>query len=312
MLTDVDFDDFYEARVIHLGVRSSRILSHHCNGRGVAHRNRIGPPNRRTIGFVPTMGARCTPVTRVWSRQAREECDLVVASIFVNPTQFGPGEDLERYPRNLAADAAQLSPRGVDIVFAPPPEEIYRPGHTTMVEVSGVAESLEGILRPGHFRGVATVVLKLLNLVAPDVAYFGQKDYQQSLVVRRLVADLDVPVNIRVCPTVRDPDGLAMSSRNAYLTPYDRQMAPCSAAACAFACDLFESGQRDAAVIKRLMRDLFDEAPGATVDYLTLADGESLREVDEVTPHTVALVAARVGGVRLIDNCFLWQKPSCQ
>jgi pantoate--beta-alanine ligase len=311
MLTDVDFDDYMKqgsSTSVSAAADSCRIIATGEELRiAIASARQTG----RTIGFVPTMGALHAGHTSL-VETARQECDLVVASIFVNPTQFGPGEDLERYPRNLAADVAQLSPRGVDILFAPPPEEIYRPGHTTMVEVSGLAESLEGILRPGHFRGVATVVLKLLNLVTPDVAYFGQKDYQQSLVVRRLVADLDVPVKIRVCPTVRDPDGLAMSSRNAYLTPYDRQMALVLSRSLALACDLFESGQRDAAVIKRLMRELFDEAPGTTVDYLTLADGESLREVDEITPHTVALVAARVGGVRLIDNCFLWQKPSCQ
>jgi pantoate--beta-alanine ligase len=262
----------------------------------------------RTIGFVPTMGALHAGHTSLVDA-ARQECDLVVASIFVNPTQFGPGEDFERYPRNLAADVAQLAPRGVEIVFAPSPTEIYRPGHATMVEVAGVSEPLEGPVRPGHFRGMATVVLKLLNLVAPDVAFFGQKDFQQSLVVRRLVADLDVPVKIRVCPTVREPDGLAMSSRNAYLAPDDRRTALVLSRSLALACELFESGQHDAAVIKRHMRELFDEAPGATIDYLTLADGESLHDVDEATPHTVALVAARIGGVRLIDNCFLWQKP---
>ncbi|HEY1602086.1 MAG TPA: pantoate--beta-alanine ligase [Pirellulales bacterium] len=280
---------------------------------GAALRDAIASARRagRTIGFVPTMGALHAGHTSLVDA-ARQECDLVVASIFVNPTQFGPGEDFERYPRNLTADVAQLAPRGVEIVFVPSPTEIYRPGHATIVEVAGVTEPLEGPIRPGHFRGVATVVLKLLNLVAPDVAFFGQKDFQQSLVVRRLVADLDVPVKIRVCPTVREPDGLAMSSRNAYLAPDDRQKALVLSRCLAHACELFESGQRDAAVIKHQMREMFDDAPGAMIDYLTLADSESLHDVDEVTPHTVALVAARVGSVRLIDNCFLGQKPLWQ
>ena len=156
---------------------------------------------------------------------ARAESDFVVVSIFVNPTQFGPGEDFERYPRDLAGDVARLARLGVDLVFAPAAAEIYRAGRATMVEPAAVAEPLEGEFRPGHFRGVATVVLKLFNIVAPDVAFFGQKDYQQSLVVRRLVEDLDLPVKIRVCPTVREPDGLAMSSRNAYLSPEDRRRA---------------------------------------------------------------------------------------
>jgi pantoate--beta-alanine ligase len=263
---------------------------------------------KQTIGLVPTMGAlHAGHLSLV--EAARQECDLVVASIFVNPTQFGPGEDFERYPRNLLGDVAQLARLGVELVFAPEPAGIYRPGHTTMVEVSGVAETLEGKFRPGHLRGVATVVLKLLNIVAPDAAFFGQKDYQQSLVVRRLVEDLDVPVRIRVCPTVREPDGLALSSRNAYLAADNRRQALVLSRSLTLACELFSSGQRDAAVIKRHMSELFDEAPGVTIDYLALADAESLAELPTVTAHTVALVAARVAGVRLIDNCFLWQPP---
>ena len=181
-----------------------------------------------------------------------------------------------------------------------------------MVDVSGVAEPLEGCFRPGHFRGVATVVLKLLNLVTPDVAFFGQKDYQQSLVVRRLVDDFDLPVKIRVCPTVREPDGLALSSRNAYLAPDDRRRALVLSRGLILACELFASGQRDASVIKRHMSELLAEDPGVKIDYLTLADSETLAEVTEATPHTVALVAARVAGVRLIDNCFLWQPPGAR
>jgi pantoate--beta-alanine ligase len=282
-----------------------RIISTRAELRAAIAAARAG---KQTVGLVPTMGAlHAGHLSLV--EAARRECDLVVTSIFVNPTQFGPGEDFERYPRHLAADVAQLAPLGVELVFAPERAEIYRPGHATMVELSGVAESLEGKFRPGHFRGVATVVLKLLNLVTPDAAFFGRKDYQQSLVVRRLVEDLDVPVKIRVCPTIREPDGLALSSRNAYLAPDDRRRALVLSRSLSLACQLFESGQRDAAVIKRRMAELFDNTPGVTVDYLALADSESLAEVPSVTSHTVALVAARVAGIRLIDNCSLGQPP---
>ncbi|MBI2827149.1 MAG: pantoate--beta-alanine ligase [Planctomycetia bacterium] len=262
----------------------------------------------KSIGLVPTMGAlHAGHLSLV--QASRRECGCTVVTVFVNPTQFGPGEDFDRYPRNLDGDVAQLAPLGVDLVFAPEPDEVYRPGHTTMVEVAGVAEPLEGKHRPGHFRGVATVVLKLFNMVAPDVAFFGQKDYQQSLVVRRLAEDLDVPVRIRVCPTVREPDGLALSSRNAYLGPDDRRKALALSRSLTLAGELFESGERDAAVIRRRMMEIFEATPGVTLDYLALADADTLVEVSEVNPHTVALVAARVGNVRLIDNSFLWQHP---
>ena len=228
---------------------------------------------------------------------ARQECSRVVASIFVNPTQFGPLARISNcYPRNLDADVSQLAERGLDLVVAPPTKEVYRPGHATTVEVSGVTDSLEGSFRPGHFRGVATVVLKLLNMVAPDIAFFGQKDYQQSLVVRRMVTDLDVPVVIRVCPTVREADGLAMSSRNVYLSSEDRRRALVLSRSLTLACELFAAGQRDAALIKTRMKEHFDKLPGVTIDYLSLADGESLAEVNEATATTVALIALqRVG-----------------
>lgn len=258
----------------------------------------------KTIGLVPTMGALHVGHTSLVDA-ARETCDLVAVSIFVNPTQFGPGEDFERYPRNLEADVALLAPRGVELVFAPQPVEIYRPGSSTFVDVGRVAEPLEGKFRPTHFRGVATVVLKLLNIVAPDVAFFGQKDYQQSLVIRRLVADLDVPVEIRVCPTVREADGLALSSRNAYLSAEDRRRGLVLSRSLARARELFAAGERDAAVIHRQMLALFAAEPGVTIDYVALADADTLEEVTAVTQQTVALVAARVAGVRLIDNCFL-------
>ena len=259
---------------------------------------------KQTIGFVPTMGALHAGHLSLVDA-ARAECDRVVVSIFVNPTQFGPNEDFERYPRNLQADVALLAPRGAELVFAPQPAEIYPPGHATMVEVSGVANPWEGAFRPGHFRGVATVVLKLFNMVAPDVAFFGQKDFQQSLVVRRLVADLNVPVVVRVCPTMREADGLAMSSRNAYLSTEDRRRGLVLSRSLKLATELFAAGERDAHQIMARMRELFVATPGVTIDYLSLADGDTLAEVDRATANTVALIAARVGNVRLIDNCLL-------
>ncbi len=258
---------------------------------------------KQTIGFVPTMGALHAGHLSLVDA-ARAECDRVVVSIFVNPTQFGPNEDFERYPRNLQADVALLAPRGAELVFAPQPAEIYPPGHATMVEVSGVANPWEGAFRPGHFRGVATVVLKLFNMVAPDVAFFGQKDFQQSLVVRRLVADLNVPVVVRVCPTMREADGLAMSSRTAYLSTEDRRRGLVLSRSLKLATELFAAGERDAHQIMARMRELFVATPGVTIDYLSLADGDTLAEVDRATANTVALIAARVGNVRLIDNCL--------
>jgi pantoate--beta-alanine ligase len=257
-----------------------------------------------TIGFVPTMGALHAGHLSLVDA-AKRECTRVVASIFVNPTQFGPGEDFERYPRDLERDVAQLAPRGVDLVFAPTPAEVYRPGSSTVVEPAKVSLPLEGSFRPGHFRGVATVVLKLFNMVRPDSAFFGQKDYQQSLVVRRMVDDLDVPVVVRVCPTMREPDGLAMSSRNAYLSADDRRRGLVLSRSLTLGCELFAKGERDATTIRERMKQLFDETPGVTVDYLSLADSETLVEVSVVTATTVALIAARVAGVRLIDNCVL-------
>ncbi|HVU86397.1 MAG TPA: pantoate--beta-alanine ligase [Pirellulales bacterium] len=259
-----------------------------------------------SIAFVPTMGALHAGHLSLVDA-AKRECTRVVVSIFVNPTQFGPSEDFERYPRDLLRDVTKLSPHGVDLVFAPAREEVYRAENSTVVEPSTVAAPLEGKFRPGHFRGVATVVLKLFNMVRPDVAFFGQKDYQQSLVVRRMVDDLDVPVTIRVCPTVRESDGLAMSSRNAYLSAEDRRRGLVLSRSLALACELFAKGERDAATIKERMKSLFDETPGVTIDYLALADSETLAEVPATTPTTVALIAARIAGVRLIDNCFLGQ-----
>ena len=229
---------------------SNTILKLCCHRRPTAGATPHGARAGRKIGFVPTMGALHEGHLSL-VRAAKAECDCTVVSIFVNPSQFGPNEDLAKYPRTLDADLALLAGCGADLVFAPSNDEVYRAGHATWVEVGSVAEPLEGAFRPGHFRGVATVVLKLLNMVQPDAAYFGQKDYQQALVIRRMAADLDVPVAIRVCPTVREPDGLAMSSRNRYLSPAARRRALVLWKSLQLAGKLVEEGQRDAARDRR-------------------------------------------------------------
>lgn len=255
----------------------------------------------RSIGFVPTMGALHAGHLSLVDA-CRRECGVTVASIFVNPTQFGPGEDFERYPRPLEADLAQFAAHGVDLVFAPPTGEIYPPGHAAFVDVGPVAEPLEGRHRPGHFRGVATVVLKLFNIVAPDRAYFGRKDYQQSLVIRRLVRDFDLPIEIRVCPTVREPDGLALSSRNVYLSPTEREQALVLSRSLRLARDLYRDGQRDAETILREMKALLASVPQVRPDYVALVDAETLENLTRIDRPAVALIAARVGRTRLIDN----------
>lgn len=256
------------------------------------------------IGLIPTMGALHEGHLSLVDA-ARRECDFVAATIFVNPTQFGPQEDFTRYPRNLEADLAMLAARGADLVFAPPVEEVYRPGHCFYVEVNGVTDTLEGACRPGHFRGVATVVLKLLNLIAPDAAYFGQKDYQQSLVIRRLVDDFDVPVEIHVCPTVREPDGLALSSRNVYLSPEERRAALTLSGALRRAEQLVREGVRDADWIVEEMNSLLASQPGVRVEYAVVADADTLAPLHEIERRAVALLAAKVGTTRLIDNAIL-------
>jgi len=274
-----------------------------------AFRNSGASDSGISIGLVPTMGAlHAGHLSLV--EASRRSCDFTVVTIFVNPTQFGPHEDYHKYPRTLESDVAQLAPLGVDLIFAPPVEEVYRPGHATHVEMAGVAEPLEGRSRPGHFRGVATVVLKLFNMATPDVAFFGQKDYQQSLMICRLVEDLDLQVRIRVCPIVREPDGLALSSRNAYLDSDGRRQALALVRSLAWACDLFAAGERDAATIRARMGEPFAAARRVQVEYLTLCDPHTLAEVRQVTDRTVALVAARIGDVRLIDNCFLGERPA--
>jgi len=258
----------------------------------------------RRIGLVPTMGALHEGHLSL-VRRSKAECDYTVVSIYVNPTQFGPQEDFAQYPRTLEKDVAALAELEVELVWAPKDEEVYRPGHATFVEVGGVALPLEGEHRPGHFRGVATIVLKLFNVVEPDVAYFGQKDYQQCLVVRRMVDDLDVPVEIRICPTVREPDGLALSSRNAYLSPAARQRALVLWKSLQRARQLVASGQRDARQVIDQMRRVIESAEDARIDYVALVDPETLEPVETIDKPTLAALAVRIEQTRLIDNCLL-------
>jgi pantoate--beta-alanine ligase len=259
---------------------------------------------RRTIGLAPTMGALHAGHLSLVEAACRAG-DFVVATIFVNPTQFAPHEDFERYPRTLDTDLAALAASGADVVFVPERVEVYRPQHATFVEVGGVAEPLEGRCRPGHFRGVATVVLKLFNMAMPDRAYFGQKDFQQTLVVRQLVADLDLPIEIRVCPTVREPDGLAMSSRNAYLSADERRQATVLYRSLRCANELVKGGERDVTVIEGAMQACYATTPDVMIDYLAIVDRDTLQPLRTVDRPAVAIVAARVGQTRLIDNELL-------
>jgi pantoate--beta-alanine ligase len=256
------------------------------------------------VGFVPTMGALHAG-HRSLLAAARAENDLVVASVFVNPLQFGPSEDLAAYPRDRGADLAVLAAEGVDLAFLPPDEEIWPVPPDVRLAVGGLAERLEGLVRPGHLDGVATVVAKLLHLVGPSRAYFGQKDAQQLAVVRRMVADLAFPNQIVACPTVREPDGLAVSSRNAYLSADERRRATALHRALLAGQAVFEAGERDPAAVEAAARDLLAGAPGVAPDYVALVDPVTFEPVKQAEPGQVLATAARVGRARLIDNVIL-------
>ena len=260
----------------------------------------------RRIGLVPTMGYFHDGHLSLM-RRARSDCDVVVVSLFVNPAQFAAGEDLDAYPRDERRDAELAEAEGVDVLFAPAVEEVYPDGFATAVTVGGLTETLEGdAAQRGaeHFRGVTTVVTKLFNMAEPDVAYFGQKDAQQALVIRRLVRDLDIPVQIEVCPTIRDSDGLALSSRNAYLSPEERERALALSRALRAAEAAVASGTREAAAVVAAARDELDRA-GVEPDYLQLRSVTDLSPVERVNGSTLLAVAARVGRARLIDNAIL-------
>jgi pantoate--beta-alanine ligase len=271
-------------------------------------REELAPERRagHSIGLVPTMGYLHEGHLALL-RRAREQCDVVVMSLFVNPTQFGPGEDLDAYPRDEERDAGLAEAEGVDVLFAPAEEEVYPPGFDTTVAVGGLTGVLDGAPEqrgPEHFSGVTTVVTKLLNMVGPNVAYFGQKDAQQALVIRKLVRDLDIPVRIEVCPTVRDADGLALSSRNAYLSPAERQRALGLSRALRAAEAEVAAGRIDAAAVLAAAQTELD-AHGIDPDYLELRSAADLAPVERVNGSTLLAVAARVGRARLIDNTIL-------
>lgn len=263
---------------------------------------------RRLVGYVGafyTMGALHYGHLSLVS-QARDENDAVIASIFVNPTQFAPGEDFNSYPRNLERDLELLDRAGVDVVFTPTPEMMYLPYHQTLVIVDEVSQGLEGASRPDHFRGVATIVSKLFNLTQPTVAYFGQKDAQQVVVIRRMVRDLNFPVEIAVCPTVREADGLAMSSRNVYLKPDERQAATALFRSMKVAADAYDEGERSPQALRMVALSVLEAEPKAQVDYVSLNSPSTLYGIHQPTDEPMLLtMAVRIGKPRLLDNCLL-------
>jgi pantoate--beta-alanine ligase len=239
------------------------------------------------------------------ARRAKAECASVAVSIFVNPTQFGPHEDLAAYPRDLPRDLALLESVGVDVVWTPSPETMYPPGYQTYITVEQVTQPLEGAMRPTHFRGVATVVAKLFNAVGPQRAYFGQKDAQQVAVIQRMAADLNFPLEIVVCPTVREPDGLAMSSRNTYLTPEQRAAAPVLQRALKAAEAAYQNGERNAETLRQIMRNVLAAEPLANPQYVSCADRLTLQELQTIIDGALLSMAVVVGKTRLIDNIVI-------
>jgi pantoate--beta-alanine ligase len=256
-----------------------------------------------TVGLVPTMGYLHEGHLSL-IRRARQECDQVAVSIFVNPTQFGPQEDLAKYPRDLQRDMKLIEPY-TDLLWTPTPEIMYPAGYQTWVEVEAMTRPLEGAMRPGHFRGVTTVVAKLFNSVQPDKAYFGQKDAQQAAVIRQMVQDLNFPVEIVVCPIIREPDGLAMSSRNVYLDPQQRQAATVLSRSLREAQQAYDNGVRDAGMLRQIMKDVLATESLAHVQYVSCADYETLEELTEVKRKALLSMAVFVGKTRLIDNWVL-------
>jgi pantoate--beta-alanine ligase len=280
----------------------------------------------KKIGLVPTMGAlHIGHVSLI--RAAAQQTDFVVVSIFVNPTQFCPGEDFEKYPRPLDADCEICEKAGVDVVFAPTPQEMYPQGSSTReiescravssrieagyltgltwVTVEKLTEPLCGQFRPGHFRGVTTVCTKLFNIVGPDVAFFGQKDAQQAIVIKRMVADLNMPLEIVICPTVREPDGLAISSRNQYLTPQQRKDATYVYKSLQKCQEMIDAGTTDTRKILIEMRRVLQQIPSAKIEYVSIVDAETLQSVDEISGRILAAVAVQIGSARLIDNILI-------
>jgi pantoate--beta-alanine ligase len=258
----------------------------------------------KIIGFIPTMGAlHIGHISLI--KAAAKKCDFVVVSIFVNPTQFGPGEDFEKYPRPLKADLEICRKAGVDMVFAPSPQQMYPGENLTWVNVEKLTEQLCGQFRPGHFSGVTTVCAKLFNIVAPDIAFFGQKDAQQAIVIKRMVADLNMPLKIVVCPTVRQADGLAVSSRNQYLTRQQKKNAPLIYKSLQKCQKLIEDGVADSKTIINQMRKILQQAPSIKIEYISIVDADTLQELKKITGKVLTAVAVKIGSTRLIDNILV-------
>ena len=259
---------------------------------------------RGTVGFVPTMGCLHEGHLAL-VRSSRKENDNSIASIFVNPAQFGPAEDFGRYPRDYPHDLALLGKEKVDLVFMPAVAEMYPQGYDTWVEVKNVTDRLEGAIRPGHFRGVATILTKLFNVIRPTRAYFGQKDAQQCVVIRKMINDMNMDLEMIVIPTIRMPDGLAMSSRNVYLNPEERRQAPVLYKALSIAHVMWSEGDRDSDRLRQAMVDLIQQKPLAQIDYISIANKLTLDEIDKAEPPAIISLAVKFGNTRLIDNIIL-------
>ena len=259
-----------------------------------------------TIGLVPTMGSLHEGHMSLMDT-ARATCDKVVVSVFVNPLQFGPDEDYDNYPRDIMRDGAICEEHGVDVVFHPSPEEMYGPAYNTYVVMETLTDALCGASRPGHFRGVCTVVTKLFNIVEPDRVFFGQKDAQQLAIIRRMVADLNMNVQVTGCPIVREESGLAKSSRNAYLSPEEREAALVLSRAIFAGQRAVRDGERDAAALKRLMTGIIEAEPAARIDYIEVVDGETMQPIDQLGRSVLAAMAVYIGKTRLIDN-FIYEE----
>src|SRR5580692_2626118 len=270
---------------------------------------RLARAENKIVGLVPTMGALHAGHMALVER-AKRECSQVVTSIFLNPTQFGPNEDLAKYPRTFEADSQKLAAAGVDAIFAPQPADIYPPGFRTYVNVENLSDRLEGRSRPGHFRGVATVVLKLFEICQPTYAYFGRKDAQQVRIITQMVRDLNLDVEIVTCPIVREPDGLALSSRNVYLNPEERKAALVLHCALTAARDELASGTRDALSIQSTLQKIFAAEPAATLDYAEIVDADTFEPVVRVSRPAYILIAAFLGKTRLIDNLYIEPAPN--
>jgi pantoate--beta-alanine ligase len=270
----------------------------------IAEMKKIRHELKGTVGFVPTMGYLHEGHLAL-VRCSREANNFTVVSIFVNPTQFGPDEDFDRYPRDYPRDFSMLEKENTDFVFLPKPKEMYPEGYNTWVEVSKVTDRLEGAIRPGHFRGVATVVAKLFHIIEPSRTYFGQKDAQQCVVMKKMIADLNINLEMIIVPTMREPDGLAMSSRNVYLSPEERQQAPVLYKALSTARSMWNKGERDSNKLRQVMVELIQQKPLGKIEYISIADASTLRELDKAESPAVISLGVKFNKTRLIDNTLL-------